>query len=218
MTRELHFLKVALDAVQARSVCALENAYQLHCWIEGLKQKDHDREQDRILWRMDHSKQGTAPVVLIQTNFTPNPSGLKAMAKNAMIQSVAEKKVRPLFQEHQVFRFRLRANATKTPFRGEGKRGRREPVLGAGDAETWLVRKGAHHGFSCSLFNLVEEGPVHLRKENKQQKNRPPMTFNSILYEGMLQVRDPEAMATVVEKGLGRGKGFGFGLISLARR
>lgn len=220
MNREFHFLKVALAAKRSPVDDGFEDAYQMHCWIDGLKKPTHNPEVDRILWRLEYDKRGLSPVVLIQTNFAPNPDGLKAMANIAMIQAVEEKRVQPVFQEHQMFRFRLRANPTKSLAGGEGKRGRREAVLGAADAETWLVRQGAKHGFSCSLFNLIEEGAVILKKEKDRARKStyPAMTFNSVLYEGMLQVRDPNQMAKVFEKGLGRGKGFGFGLLSLARR
>ena len=38
-----------------------------------------------------------------------------------------------------------------------------------------------------------------------------------MLFEGVLRVADPAALASAVENGLGSAKGYGFGLLSLAR-
>ncbi len=43
------------------------------------------------------------------------------------------------------------------------------------------------------------------------------MVFNSILYEGILQVADHEKFKDVLFNGIGSGKSFGFGLLSVAR-
>ncbi len=219
MNRELYFLKVALAAKGLGTGPGLEDAYQMHCWIDGLKRKEHDPKVDRILWRLEPGKRRTTPSILIQTNFVPNPTALKAFTGNGLIQTVDHKRVRPEFEERQVFRFRLRANPTKSLARGEGIRGQRKAILGTAEAETWLIRQGEKHGFSCNLSNLVEEGAVILKKKSptNRKKGYPAMRFNSVLFEGMLRIRNPKKMAEVFEKGLGRGKGFGFGLISLAR-
>lgn len=48
---------------------------------------------------------------------------------------------------------------------------------------------------------------------------RPPrarLSFEGILYEGILEVADPERFATAVRQGIGPAKAYGYGLLSVA--
>ncbi|CAM2010193.1 type I-E CRISPR-associated protein Cas6/Cse3/CasE [Acanthopleuribacter pedis] len=222
MNRQLHFLKI--DPVTSlrnqRLNAFLGNAYAVHGCIEALKNDAHDAGEDRLLWRLDRDKRNPATFLLVQTNFEPNAAGLTALTENPLIQRVHRKTVAPRFQERQVFHFRLRANPTKAVGCGEkGRRGKRVAVTGVAEAEAWLHRKGVFHGFDCRLHNLVEEGPMVLKKSGKKQgRSVRTMTFNSVLFEGVLQVSDPEKMTACFERGIGHGRGFGFGMLSLAKK
>jgi CRISPR system Cascade subunit CasE len=42
------------------------------------------------------------------------------------------------------------------------------------------------------------------------------MTFGSVLFEGVLQVTDPDGFRETLATGIGSGKAYGFGLLSIA--
>jgi CRISPR system Cascade subunit CasE len=46
---------------------------------------------------------------------------------------------------------------------------------------------------------------------------RCPLNLLSVQFDGLLQVLDPDALWHTVQAGVGSAKGFGFGLLSLAR-
>lgn len=63
------------------------------------------------------------------------------------------------------------------------------------------------------------ESWLEVRQKTKQdaQKSRR-LVFASAFFEGFLEVTNAESAEKAVLEGIGPGKGFGFGMISLARR
>lgn len=53
----------------------------------------------------------------------------------------------------------------------------------------------------------------NFRKHNGGNKEQ---TLFAVLFEGVLQVTDPDKLRIAVGAGIGSAKGFGFGLLSLA--
>ena len=47
-------------------------------------------------------------------------------------------------------------------------------------------------------------------------KNGKGQRLRSVLFEGLLQVTDPDAFRQTLIRGIGSGKSFGFGLLSIA--
>ena len=75
-----------------------------------------------------------------------------------------------------------------------------------------LQRKGERGGFCVARqgFRVIPEGKVMARKAGKN------LQFQSVRFEGLLEVTDPERFLQTVREGIGAAKGFGFGLFSLA--
>lgn len=84
----------------------------------------------------------------------------------------------------------------------------------------WLQRQGAQGGFDIAAdmhdVPCVTIGP-NLDVVVGRAKGSPPMTFTTVDFEGILVVREPAAFAATVANGIGRGKAFGFGLLSVKR-
>jgi CRISPR system Cascade subunit CasE len=113
----------------------------------------------------------------------------------------------PQFGRGQVLCFRLRANPTF-------KRGRRHlGWLRAEEQRAWLERRGECSGFGVLQAWPVSEGFVSMPRPGLRKRT---MTCYSVLFDGLLRVSDPARLATAVATGLGSGKAFGFGLLSLA--
>jgi CRISPR system Cascade subunit CasE len=60
--------------------------------------------------------------------------------------------------------------------------------------------------------DLIPEGWVRCGKEDHSGGR-----FLAVRFEGVLEVTDPDQLLQTVSEGIGSAKGFGFGLLSLAR-
>lgn len=49
-----------------------------------------------------------------------------------------------------------------------------------------------------------------------QRTGKPNLTFGAVLFEGVLRVTDAAAFRAALERGIGSGKAYGFGLLSVA--
>ncbi|NLH48531.1 MAG: type I-E CRISPR-associated protein Cas6/Cse3/CasE [Myxococcales bacterium] len=132
------------------------------------------------------------------------------------------------FRPRQRLRFRLLANPTrkidtKTGPGGKRRSGRRVP-LAKGELAAWLIRKAATAGFNVDSNALaIQPSFVYFRKtekhlpENSADEQRPGgQKLRAVLYEGIIEVADPEKLRAALVAGIGSAKGFGFGLLSVA--
>src|SRR5262249_23416652 len=94
----------------------------------------------------------------------------------------------------------------------------------------WLLRKGEGGGFRIpgewvSANNPQTGEAMHLPNfrvdvvpEGRDRNGKPgyESEFLAVRFEGVLVVTDPETFRATVASGLGSGKAFGFGLLSVA--
>jgi CRISPR system Cascade subunit CasE len=137
-------------------------------------------------------------------------------------------------QEGMVLAFRLRANPTKkidtkSGPDGERRNGRRVELRKEEDQLQWLHRKGSQHGFTL-LTTTVNPGVPDVRaaatgkvtgaRRSRGSGDEPVvernLTFGSVLFEGRLRVVDAAALRAALVQGIGSGKAYGFGLLSVA--
>jgi CRISPR system Cascade subunit CasE len=131
--------------------------------------------------------------------------------------------------------FRLRANPTKRigksdavadeRFKDADKR-RRVELRTDEERINWLKRKGAEAGFRFANVRIapavenvatVEQGKITSRKYDKDNPDkRHTLTFGSVTFEGVLQVIDADKFRESLVQGIGTGKAYGFGLLSIA--
>lgn len=199
----------------------LRNFYELHRTLSRGFSDDPDRYREaRCLFRVEEA--ATPPQVLIQSTVPPDWSALQP----GYLSGEAESKAFSIcFEPGQRLHFRLLANPTRRepgngvadPTTGKPKDGPRRALVSRNQAETvascraWLLRKGEHGGFEPLFFDVEDRGVRHILRGGK----RAP--YAAISFEGVLQVTDPERLAETVAAGIGTAKGFGFGLLSLAR-
>lgn len=88
----------------------------------------------------------------------------------------------------------------------------RQTITDPASIMAWLHHLGDRHGFEVPDARFRVEGWPRAWAGK-------PMALPSrvTLYEGQLRVRDPEALRRAVRCGVGRGRAFGLGLLTLAR-
>lgn len=84
----------------------------------------------------------------------------------------------------------------------------------------WVKEKGKSGGFDIEERDgapMCMPGPSHDYVLHRARGDQKPMTFTAVDFTGLLRVTDPLAFANTLRYGIGRGKAFGFGLLSVAR-
>ncbi len=202
--------------------------------LMGFPQKDKiknnqesARAQFDLLYRIEESISNNKVFLIIQSNTEPDwtclPKGYTLENENdngSIIKNVEALLLK--ITKNTVFRFKLRANPTQKKFNKENKKGMRIPLVNEQGQLEWLKRKGTLHGFRILSLNQnipnasVREQITYQGKKREGDKIHV-LTFYSIVFEGLLGVVDEEKFSLALKKGIGSGKSFGFGLITLAK-
>ncbi len=121
------------------------------------------------------------------------------------------------FKPGDLLRFRLRANPTRKIDDGSpnGKRKRILPDLK--DHADWLASKLASARGSPVCIETFVPGWAYGWRTKYEPQPSQRMQWWSVLFEGSFRVGDVAALKGLLESGIGPAKGFGFGLLSVAR-
>ena len=141
----------------------------------------------------------------------------------------------------QVLSFRLRANPTRKLKADGRKNGVRVGLVTEEEQLAWLQRKAEASGFRLhSVVVIPEEPPAPRRTRQPESGQRDEssggvavataakaaatktavtqkMTHVAVRFEGVLQVINSVTFQQTLRSGIGSAKGFGFGLLSIAR-
>jgi CRISPR system Cascade subunit CasE len=196
---------------------------------------DNARAQLCVLYRLDGMGRTGEFALLVQARVAPDWSNLPGP------RYLRETSGRPLnpdckrvddryaaLRAGAVLAFRLRANPTrkietKSGPDGERRHGRRVELVREEEQLAWLSRKGEQAGFRV----LVARGQPERALGDKQRGWQPAasggatepsrcLTFAAVLYEGLLRVTDGDLFRQTLEQGIGPGRAYGFGLLSVA--
>ena len=194
----------------------LAHPYEMHQAIMRAFPQNLKLTEERVLWRVDEHPRTKAPALLVQSQSLPDWSWLEGERGYLLPVDEPNPAAKPLNLQltvGQTLGFRLLANPTfKTKSNG---RPVRQGILKEEDQRAWLVRKAEASGFRflsvrLSPYSLVKGGEI-------QEGDKKHAThFLAVQFDGILQVTDPARLIQAVQTGIGSGKGFGFGLLSLA--
>ena len=79
----------------------------------------------------------------------------------------------------------------------------------------WLAKQGCKAGFEIREEELLCEGYRQHRIDRGADK--PALSFSSLDFEGVLEVRDPDLLPSAIARGFGPAKAFGCGLMLIRR-
>lgn len=235
----LLFSRLVLNEREREVRRDLADCYGLHRRIlkafPQVEEKGNVREQFGLLYRIESPQENrTGWCVLVQSGQEPDWSGLPA---GYVLRQPEVKRIDEMYGQitnGMVFRFRLRANPTKRIGRKDDPRweGRRVALRSDDEQLQWLGRKGEQSGFALlpvrsngqvadvrGVFEPDVKGRrnVTLGDPGSEMRINERLTFGSALFEGFLQVSDAESFKVALARGIGSGKAFGFGLLSLAQ-
>lgn len=179
----------------------------LHKTVMSAFPDNLDKAAERVLFRIErHSPAHLA--LLVQSQNEPDWSSL---APNYLLDhpdNPATKAVNLQLYSGQRLAFRLVANPTKHLSAGTGNSGKRIGLYKVPEQIEWLQRKADDNGF------VVER--VFPTQQQSNDDRRRDLKFFSVQFDGILQVTAPATFLTAIQSGIGSGKAFGFGLLSVA--
>ncbi|MCX5891207.1 MAG: type I-E CRISPR-associated protein Cas6/Cse3/CasE [Deltaproteobacteria bacterium] len=202
----------------------------------GINQVHVKREADSgFLFRIDPLPGGRA-LILVQSALKPE---WDYAFHNAVYLLAAPPEVKSFdlfFTRGQSLRFRLVANPTRRLSRhsleADGQPvnkkwiGKRVPVPN-NQLFDWLARRAEPAGFSVQKdCTNVQPGYIYFKKPDKRvdlledgqktEQKEEQSRLRSVRYDGILQVTDPARIKEIIIRGIGPGKAYGLGLLSLA--
>lgn len=189
---------------------ACRNPYEIHRMLWRMFPEDADASRD-FLFRVRRLERNIAEV-LMQSAKKPEQSSAEA--------KVLTWKEFPLtLHAGQRLRFLLIANPIKTINDEEGRKKEdgeakkcRVPLIREEDQRAWIERKLQN----TASFETLVIYPVCPLKFKKGKEDRAGK-IQPVSFQGILNVKTPEEMIELVQRGIGPAKAFGCGLLSLAR-
>ncbi|HEV2246963.1 MAG TPA: type I-E CRISPR-associated protein Cas6/Cse3/CasE [Terriglobia bacterium] len=188
----------------------------------GILRQVHSPRDDEagFLYRIDPGRQGRA-VILVQSATKPDWEYAFHNAQYLLAAPPQVKTYDPSFKAGQRLRFRLIANPTrrlsKNSLGPDGRPvekgiGKRVPVP-ADRLLEWLYCRAEKAGFSVDKDSAtISPGYLYFKKSRDGDEAR----LRSVRYDGLLSVTDPACFRETMAQGIGHGKAFGFGLLSVA--
>lgn len=178
----------------------------------------------RVLWRIDRREVEIDLYVVSPTE--PDFAHVVEQAGWPTTTAWTTRKYAPLLdrlESGQHWHFRLTANPVRAAAdRSDGAPLRRGKPTGLHpDSQiSWLERKGESGGFRLGVCRSPEGGvpdvAITARSTRRFRRGSATVTLSTSTYEGVLEVTDPERLRTALIEGIGRAKGYGCGLLTLA--
>ena len=190
----------------------LSNAHALHQRIMQAF-PDEQRDNPRADWNVLFRQEPDSGIVLVQSGIEPNwthlPSGYLSDRTDQPIQSKpCDFQIKRL-QPGQILQFRLKANPSKRDKQTRKLIG----MFHASDQIAWLERQASQHGFKPLGFDVIPTPNVFGIKA----KGTAPIRILTVLYQGTLEITDSALFISAIQQGIGRGRSYGCGLLSIAR-
>jgi CRISPR system Cascade subunit CasE len=204
----MHLTQLRLDPRSAQARRDLADPYDMHRTLVRAFVQDETQTPPRFLWRLEPAGAWSQPVVLVQSAHLPDWSYLVELPGYLQHGELPQSKTfapAQLLRAEDRYRFRLVANPTVT------RQGKRYGLVGEDDQLAWLNRQGERAGFSVIAALVSGNDMVQGRKGATR------VSLRRVCFEGVLHAEDAVHLAKALADGIGPGKAFGCGLLSVAR-
>jgi CRISPR system Cascade subunit CasE len=174
----------------------------------------------RILWRVD--QRGNQTLLYLASPHRPDLTSLAEQVgwptKQTWRIGDYHRLLDRLTQGDQ-WAFRLTANPVHNRRKtDDSPRTQRLGHVTAAQQETWLLTRTDKHGFTINTGDHKEPDLiVRDRHIHKFRRDNHTVTLATATFEGRLTITDPDALRATLTHGIGPAKGYGCGLLTLAR-
>lgn len=206
--------KLVLNPASTLARRDLANPYEMHRTLSKAVSRALQERRERLLWRLETTRGHEPPVVLVQTLTEPDWSMLDADYATVYPPKFFE----PVFRQGQRFRFRLRAN----PAKRMAATGKRVALRTREEKFAWLQRRFSQGGFALRAegafpaVRILQDVFLEVPRFKAREGDGQLLQVQAVLFEGLVEVRDPQKARNTLALGVGPGKALGLGLLSLA--
>jgi CRISPR system Cascade subunit CasE len=214
----VHLTRFEINPQRRAARHLLGSPQRLHAAVLGAFPSDlPDAEAGRVLWRLDETAHDV--VLYVVSPAEPDFTHL-VESVGRPIYGWRTKDYRPFLDkltEGERWAFRLRANPVHNVVPSGGGRGKRVAHVTVAQQTSWFLERTARHGFAIAEGS-ADAPDLLLRSRRTVRFDRAgrDVTLATALFEGTLVVEDPVALRAALVGGIGPGKGYGCGLLTLA--
>lgn len=204
----MYLTQLRLEPRSAQARRDLADPYDMHRTLVRAFVQDETQAPPRFLWRLEPGQVWAQPVLLVQSAHAADWSVLTRLPgylQNDELPQTKAFEAATLLRAEARYRFRLVANPTVT------RVGKRHGLFGEDAQLAWLHRQGERTGFT------VETALVSGSDQLQGRKGATRVSLLRVCFDGVLRARDIDPLKQALSAGIGPGKAFGCGLLSLAR-
>lgn len=215
------FTKVLINPARRQGRKYLTNPHALHAAVAACFPPDLG-PQGRILWRLDQRGHEHVLYMVGPEKPTANHIVDEAGWEVRPAQTADYDRFVGRLMRGQRWNFELLANPTHSQKVPGKERGKVVAHIGATAQLNWLLAKTESIGVSFGDFEtpsmkIVERSGLDFFKPSiKNPQKRDRVHLVTARFKGELEVVDPERLRSALLNGIGRGKGYGCGLLTLA--
>ncbi len=208
----MYLSRILLDVSNRNTMRALASPSRFHGALDSCFCGD----RPKLLWRMDPLQNQQYLLLLSETKpdltafceqFSKNSNDWETRDYDGLLDRI---------ETGSQWRFRLTANPTKSIPSGDRQtRGKVCAHITTAYQKQWLLERAEKHGFALAAENF-EVTESRWRRFYKRENRF--VTLLSVTYEGFLEVTDPDLFRNVMVNGVGRGKAYGMGLLTVMHR
>ena len=205
----MYLTRVMIDTSKRMTMKALASPSIFH----GAAERAFEGERKRRLWRIDNLN-GNYYMLLLSED-RPELSGFcEQFSPENKWETVDYDKLLRNITAGDIKRFRLTANPTVSVCDEKGKRGKVLAHITAEHQKKWLIEKGKSNGF---ILNDDSFDIVQCKWKRFYKSGSKAITLLSVTYEGILEITDAELFRNALTNGIGRGKAYGMGLMTIMK-
>ena len=205
----MYLTRVMIDTSKRMTMRALASPSIFH----GAAESSFEGERKRRLWRIDNLN-GNYYMLLLSED-RPELSGFcEQFSSENKWETVDYDKLLRNITAGDIKQFRLTANPTISVCDEKGKRGKVLAHITAEHQKQWLIEKGKSNGF---ILNDDSFDIVQCKWKRFYKSGSKAITLLSVTYEGILEITDAELFRNALTKGIGRGRAYGMGLMTIMK-
>ena len=204
--------RIPLDRYNRNTLRALNSPSIFH----GAVESSFTGERKRNLWRIDCLDNQL--YLLLLSDCEPELSSFCSQfgQKGLHYETKSYDGLLDRIKTGDKWQFRFTANPTKSVSNQKNrKRGKVFAHITMDFQKKWLVEKSEKNGFSVTenSFDIIQSKRIRFYKKG----SRKPISLISVTYEGILEVTDVYLFRNSLINGIGRGKAYGMGLLTIMK-
>lgn len=214
----MYLSRVKIDQFNRHNLRELKHLGCYHGWIESsFPTEKAEAEKTRKLWRIDTLNNEYYLILLSET--APDMALLEKYGVKGSGSSKNYDKFLDSLKQGMRAKFRIKLNAVKSYSDRETykKRGQVKPVPLA-ELKSFFLERTQKNGFEVQKdeFDVSQRINEFFQHSNPKDKEKPDrINLASVTYEGILTITDLEKFKQTLQKGIGKKKAYGFGLLTI---